>query len=349
MKNILILLFIIMIILFSSGMLNAETAEYSLAEIIELAEKKNTSLESAELAKDKAGLELKKLKSQNELNQHHSKKIEAEINSLTTEQEYKQQHSQIIREIISSYLNLLALEKNQQAQEKTTATEASRYQEMEHRYELEEISYSDFIEQQNDLRDAEIELEELKDKYQHDLVDFKNNLKLENDFELKNIDAPDYWEISRDEALNQAFENSYLLKIKELEIELAEKENEIDQLEAAEIDKQIADISLKEAELALEDEKEGLEKDVISAHLNLEQATERIDLQQKRVETAENDLDRVKKEAELGSTTQNDIQQSEAAFLTQQAQYIEMISNYYTAAEELASLLNLEAGVSIDE
>ncbi|MFW6274047.1 MAG: TolC family protein, partial [Halanaerobium sp.] len=259
------------------------------------------------------------------------------------------QHSQIIREIISSYLNLLASEKNQEAQEKTTSAEERLYQEMEHKYELEEISYSDLIKQQNDFRDAEIELEEIKDKYQHDLVDFKNSLKLENDFELKNIGVPDYWDIGREEALNQAFENSYLLKIKELEIELSKKENQRDQLEAAEIDKKIADISLKEAELALEDEKDKLEKDVISAHLNLEQAAERIDLQQNRVETAENDLDRVKKEAELGSATLNDIQQAEAAFLNQQAQYIEMISNYYTAAEDLASLLNLEAGVIIDE
>jgi outer membrane protein TolC len=348
-KNILILLLTVFILFFSLTVF-AEEIELNLTEALQLAEENNNSLLNAELTLRKSELNYKKAKSQNKLNQHLSKEILAEQNYLSAEKIYEDKRAEIIKDIINKYLTIISNKKEIQSQELTLMAEKRLYNEFEKRFELSEVNRVELLEQRNTFRDAEMRLQTLKDDLEQHLNDFKNMLKLDSlKFELSEVPEIDFWEISQPEALKIGFDNSKEIKIKKLDIRLAEINNEVEEIEAAEIDKKIASISIKEAEIALEDTKDSLENRIISSQLNLVQLENKIELEEQRLENHKREYNRVKREYELGSANLTALLQYEASYYNQQFNYHNTLLNYYLAVEELADILNLKPGVIFSE
>jgi outer membrane protein TolC len=352
MKKFILLMLILLLILISNSTLYADKVEVELDifEAIELAEENNNSLLKAELIQKKAELNYKKAQSQNKLNHYLSEEILAEKNYLSAENNYENRRAEIIKDLINQYFTIILDKKEIQSQELILKAEERLYKEMEKRFELSEVNRIDLLEQKNSFRDAEIKLEVLNDKLEQDLINLKNLLKLDNiNFELVEVPKIDFWKITQKEALETGFVNSKELKTYILDIKLAEINNKVEQIEAAEIDKKIAALAITEAELALKEKKDNLESNIISAQLNLLQLENRIELEKQRLENNKNDYNRVKREYELGSASLTALYKYEASYYNQEFNYQNTLLDYYLAVEELADILNLKPGVIFSE
>ncbi|MGM0603398.1 MAG: TolC family protein [Bacillota bacterium] len=344
-----VVIFFMIFIFLTAPQLLAEEIELDLKKSISLAEERNNALKTAELSLKKSELDYKKMKAENRLNQHQSAELEAEKSFINAQKYYSSSRAEIIKEIITQYLTLLLNQKEIKAQELTAAAEERLYNEMQRRFELADVNRIDLLEQQTTFRDEEMKLENLKDNYQQNLVDFKNNLKLENSaLSLEEIETAQYWDITEKYAVDTALQNNFDLKTAEIDIRLAEISRKIKKIDAPEIDIKIADIILAEAEIKKEDIIDELTRQVKSAYLTLEQKKNRISLEKERLDKTRSEFKQVKREFELGSAARTAVLQYEAEFFRQQYNYQNAILSYCLAAEELADLLNLEPGVMIN-
>jgi len=322
----------------------------SLEAAIERAKSENMDLKLAEINYQKAEIKLENMELQNKFNYTENQRLEINKNYLNSEQNYQDSKAGIIKSIIQQYTNLWLAQKEIEAQELTTKAEERLYNEMQARFELSQLSKIDLLDQSNKYNKASNDLENLKDNYQQNLIEFKTALNLENQqIKIEELAEPEIWEITEEEALKIGLEASNAVKIAELDLVLAEKVLQKNKIEASSSEQKIAELDLKAAEISLEKAKEDLENEIIKAHLSLEQSEKNIDLMKNNLEKAENQYQQTKRQFELGSVTQTALLQYEASLLNSEYQLKNAYLNYYLAKEELADLLNMEPGVTINE
>lgn len=344
-KRMIILL--VFLILFISPV--SEAVDLSLKEAVEQAEKNNTDLEIAELEKKISELELIKTRAEKRAEDINSESLKAEISFLNNSENYRSQRSNIFKSVINDYLQLLSLAEEKKAEKLNLEVEKRLLAEKERRFQLKDINRRELTEQQNNYREQQVVVEDLENNYQLQKLNFRNNIDLQVDIELRAVSEVNYWNIKEDQIIEKAFSNSYLLKIAELEIQLAEIENKVSNIDSAEIDQQIAQISIEKAEKNYKNEKEELENQIKAEYLTLTQAEAKITVQKERRESAESEYQQSLKEYDLGIITKTAVLETEAAKLIQEYQYLNSILNYYQAAEELAQTAGFEAGVILDD
>ena len=342
--SIILLLFMILSLPAAAGEL------LSLQDTIERAKNENMNLKLAEINYQKAEINQKNLELQNKFNYTETQRLEINKSYLSSEQNYQDSKAGIIKSIIQQYTNLWLAQKEIEAQELTTRAEERLYNEMQARFELSQLSKIDLLDQSNKYNQASNQLENLKDNYEQNLIEFKTALNLEDqEIEIEELAEPQIWEITREEALTVGLKASNAVKIAEIDLELAEKERKRKKIEASSSEQKTADLDLKTAEISLEKEEEDLENKIIKAHLSLKQSEKNIGLMKKNLEKAESQYQQTKRQFELGSVTQTALLQYEASLLNSEYQLKNAYLNYYLAKEELADLLNMEPGVTINE
>jgi len=340
-------LMLLLLVIFSAPVSAAEVL--SLNQALKIAEEENLDLEMAEIEYQKAEINQKNLELQNKYNFTEVNKLEINKSYLSTEKRYQDTRARIIKSIIQQYTNLWLTEKQIEAQSLTTEAEERLYNEMQARYELSQISRLDLLDQSNTFNEAQNNLENLKNNYQQSLLEFKTALNLKDqELKIKELPAPEIWNITEAEAVKKGLESSNDLKIAELDYKLAEKEYAKKIIDASESEQKIAGLDLKSAELALEKAEEELKNSISKAHLKLKQAEKNIDLQKDNLERAESQFNQVQRQFELGSVNKTTVIQYQASLVNSEYQFKNSYLNYYLAKEELADLLNMEPGVTIN-
>ncbi|TDO71323.1 outer membrane efflux protein [Halanaerobium saccharolyticum] len=322
----------------------------SLEEAMERAKSENMDLKLTEISYQKSEINLKKLELQNKFNYTETQSLEINKNYLSSQKNYQDSKAEIIKSVIQQYTNLWLLQKEIEAQELTTRAEERLYNEMQARFELAQLSRIDLLDQLNQYNNASNELENLKDNYEQSLIKFKTALNLENkEIDIEELAEPEIWEITEEEALEKGIAESNTIKIAELNLELAKKEFQKNKIESSSSEQKIAELELQAAEISLEKAEEDLENEIIKAHLSLQQAEKNIELMENNLERSESQYQQTKRQFELGSVTQTALLQYEASLVNSEYQLKNAYLNYYLAQEELADLLNLEPGVTINE
>ncbi|RAK04112.1 outer membrane efflux protein [Halanaerobium saccharolyticum] len=322
----------------------------TLEEAMERAETENMDLKLTKIDYQKSKINLKNLELQNEFNYTETQSIEINKNYLDSQKNYQDSKAEIIKSVIQQYTNLWLLQKEIEAQELTTRAEERLYNEMQARFELAQISKIDLLDQSNQYNDASNELENLRDNYEQSLIEFKTALNLENqEIEIKELAAPEIWEITEEEALEKGIAESNTIKIAELGLELAKKEFQKNKIEASSSEQKTAELDLQAAEISLEKAEKDLENEIIKAHLSLQQAEKNIELMKNNLEKAESQYQQTRRQFDLGSVTQTALLQYEASLVSSEYQLKNAHLNYYLAKEDLADLLNMEPGVTINE
>ncbi|MFN2341229.1 MAG: TolC family protein [Halanaerobium sp.] len=322
----------------------------SLEAAIERARTENLDLKLAEINYQKAEIDLENMELQNQFNYTETQKLEINKNYLNTKKNLEDSEAGIIKAIIQQYTNLWLIEKEIEAQELTTRAEERLYNEMQARFDLSQISKLDLLEQLNTYNSSRNKLENLKNNYEQSLIEFKTALDLRNqDIEIKELMEPEIWEISEAESIEKGLAASVDLKIAELDFELAQKKLERNKIEASSSEQKKAELDLKAAEISEEKSREELKNNIIKAHLSLKQAEKNIELMENNLEKAESQYQQTKRQFELGSVTQTALLQYDASLVNSEYQLKDAYLNYYLAKEELADLLNMEPGVTINE
>lgn len=344
-KNITIL--ILFLLIFSLPAAAADSL--TLDEAVKRAEAENMDLKLAEINFQKAEINMQNMELQNEFNYTAAQKLEINKNYLNTEKNYQDNKADIIKSVIRQYTNLWLIQKEIEAQELTTKAEERLYNEMQARFDLSQISKIDLLDQSNKYNNASNQLENLKDEFEQSLIEFKTDLNLEEqEFEIEELAEPEIWQITAEEALDKAFADSNAVKIAEFELELAEEKLQKSKIEASKSEQNIAELDLKAAEISLSKTKRDLKNNIIQAHLSLKQAEKNIELMKNNLDKAESQYQQTKRQFELGSITRTALLQYEASMVNSEYQLKKSYLNYYLAEEELADLLNLEPGVTIN-
>lgn len=322
----------------------------SLEDAVQRAEKENMDLKLAEISYQKAEIEMENLKLQNKFNYTEPQKIEINKNYLSSLKNLQDSRSNIIKSIIRQYTNLWLNQKEIEAQRLSTRAEERLYNEMLARFDLAQISKLDLVEQLNSFNSSSNQLENLKDNYEQNLLEFKTAINLEDaEIEIKEISEPALWQIEKDEAIEKGISESKEIKIAELELQLAENRMERSRVESASAAQKTAVLDLEAAEINLQKTKDEVETGILKAHLNLKQAEKNIALMKGNLERAETQYQQTKREFELGSVTRTALLQYESSLSNSEYQLKNAYLNYYLAKEELADLLNMEPGVTIYE
>jgi len=341
---------IILLLLLLISLPAAAVEVLSLEDAIERARTENFDLKLSEINYQKAEIDLKNLELQNQFNYTETQKMEINKNYLNTKKTLEDSQAAIIKAIIKQYTNLWLIEKEIEAQKLTTRAEERLYNEMQARFDLSQISKLDLLEQLNTYNSSRNKLENLKNNYEQSLIEFKTALNLRNqNFEIMELIEPEIWEITEVESIKKALAVSIDLKIAELDFELAQKKLERSKIEASSSEQKKAELDLKAAEISEEKKIEELKNKIIKAHLSLKQAEKSIELMKNNLEKAESQYQQTKRQFELGSVTQTALLQYEASLVNSEYQLKNAYLNYYLAKEELADLLNMEPGVTINE
>lgn len=334
----------LLLILSFNQLTSAAPVKLNLTAAIAMAETNNDELAAARLLLSQSELELKKAKAANSLNQHLAIEITAKINYLTAQKNFSNSRADIIKDIIAQYLDILIVKKEIHAQQLTVKAEKRLYEEYQQRFKLAEINRIDLLDQQNIYRDAEINLQILKDDYQQKLLNFKNSLNISpaKKLQLAEIEQLKKWEITENEALKTAFANNFQLQIANLEIKQAELSKKLQKIDQAAIEQQLAQIKLKQKQLNLKQLQDQLKSDVKAAYLNLKQKENLITLEKERLDKIEQEFKFVQREYELGSSSKTEALQYEAAYYQQLFTWQNSLLNYCLQAEELADLIKIE-------
>lgn len=341
------ILIIVILVLFTIPAVGLENL--SLERAMKIAEKENLNLKLSEIEYQKAKINLENLKLKNKYNYTAVQELNITKNYLNSEKTYKSNRRDIIKSVISQYTNLWLLQKQIEAQKLNTKAEKRLFNEMEARFELSQISRIDLLEQSNSYDDADNKLKNLKDNYQQSLLEFKRSLNLETEnFEIKELEKPEIWNITKKEALQKGLKNSNSLKIAEINYKLLEKELNKKEITSAASEVELAELSRKTAEINLEKSEEDLRNKIVKFHLALKQANKKIDLMKDKLEKTKRQYQQTKRQFELGSLTKTTLLQYEASLLNSEYQLKNAYLNYYLAKEDLADSLNLEPGVTIN-
>jgi outer membrane protein TolC len=340
---------IIILIIFIFALPLQAAEALTLAEAIDIAKNENFNLKLAEINYQKAKINQQALELQNKYNYTETQKLEINKNYLSSEKNYQDSEANVIKSIISQYTGLWLKQKEIEAQRLTTKAEERLYNEMQARFELAQISQLDLLDQSNNYKQANNSLENLQDNYQLSLVEFKTDLNLGDEkIKINELAEPKLWTISEEEAIEKALKNSYSIKIAEIDYQLAKEQYNKNKIDSAQAQQRTAAMDLKAAEITLAKTKKELINSVIKAYLTLTQAEKNINLMKDNLKKSQTQYNQIKRQFELGSVTQTTVLQYESTLLDSQYQLKNAYLNYYLAKENLADLLNMQPGVTIN-
>jgi outer membrane protein TolC len=306
-------------------------------------------LKQASLNLKRARLQYQQNKASNLIQNSRYSESQTEHQLSLIKSNYKNTTYSVVNSTIQQYKNLWLSKLDLQIKEKRVKLQKKLLSEAEAQYEIGDIGSVDLLEAQNSYKDAKFNLETARDDYKQNMKRFKLNLGLEKDPVLKNLEQPEVWELTEEEAVSTALDNSVNLQLKKQEVELARMNYERAKISSPELEKKIKEVALQISEI----EKEKTEKNIISsteaAYYQFQQAIKNLELKQQRLHEARKKFQIYQQQYEKGLIKKTDIFQYEINKMESQKQYKTAISNYYLKEQSLKQAMNLEAGVDLND
>jgi len=295
---------------------------------------------------DKAKLDYEKKKANYLLQQSRYNELEMETSINSAENTYQNTKFQIVNNIISEYINLWLSDLDLAIKNKNMELESLRLEESKAQYDIGDIGSIDLLDQENSYKDTQYSLENARDDYQYSIKEFKTDLQLENqEFELAGLEYIAPWQVTEDEAVDKALNNSVELRFKGDQLELARIDLERAGVSAAELDKKIKSKNVQIAELELEKEGEKVKSSTQESYYQFRQAEKKIDLNRERLIGAEEKYNLRQEQFEVGLVTTIEVLEYEINMLQSKYNYLSAIADYYQKEQALRQDMGLTPGV----
>ncbi|MDI9479173.1 MAG: TolC family protein [Halanaerobiales bacterium] len=276
--------------------------------------------------------------------------LEMEISRISMENSYRNAVNSLINSVIKEYADLWLAGLDLEIKEKSFALEEMRWQEALKQYEIGDLGSISLLEQENSYNNAAFNLEIARDDYWQRKKEFSRKLPtVEGELELAGLAYIEEWEISEEEVMEIALENSTELELAQARLLLAEIDLERAELSAAELDRKIKEKSLDTARLELEKSREELLDKIRQSYYQFKQAVKRIRLSEERLKGAEERYRLREQQYAAGLITRMEVLEYELNLLQARYNYYTAIAGYYQAENNLRQNLNLQTGVFLNE
>jgi multidrug resistance efflux pump len=187
-------------------------------------------------------------------------------------------------------------------------------------------------------------LEKANDDYDQSFKEFKVELGLVNQGEeelvLSVIDSPQVWEISEEEALKRAVENSFALELSKRQIELGEVDLERAEVAASpKLDLQKAKNNVALANLNYDKTQKELNNSISKQFYLYKQAIDNLDLSRQNLNQAQENNSIIVEQVNAGLKTKSDLLSAEISLLQADYDLESTILNYYINKLTLQQLM----------
>ncbi len=346
------MIIVVILILSITGKVEAEDANnLGLSQAIDLMLKDSLKLEIKKLELDNTKLDYRKSKAENVKQESAISELEAELDLFKAENTYYQARVDLLNEVLTGYFDILLLQEELEIKKKELMLEESSLDKSRAEVRAGYKDKLDLLKQENEYNDALFDLESLYDDYEEKLLNFRLTLGIEDNlaFKLQEWELSEIWEIDKEDVLINAMKNDLSLKLKEIEITLAQKELDMaKRISIPELEFESLRNDLKICQLEEVNLKEELYNLVQSSYFNYQRAVKNIDLNKEDLTEAKEDYQIVKEEVDKGLKTEDELLVAEINLLKAEYNYQSAIADYYLSQLKLKKVMGLKVEVLID-
>ena len=338
------ILFLVIFFIFSDVLYATEPKEIDLSQAINLALENNLNLKIANLDLENAQIDYEKTKANNLLTESRYIELQGDLGLFQAKDNYNQTRNEVIIDVVQKYLQLNQDKRNITTRSKEAELEKNLLEEINAQVKAGHKGSLDLLQQENKYHNAVFNLEKANDDYYQSFREFKLELGLSNqseeEFILSVMDFPKAWEISEEEALKKAMENSFTLELSKRQIEL----NEVD-LERAEVaaspklDLQKLKNNVELANLNYDKTQKELNNSISKQFYTYRQAINSLDLSQQNLNQAQENNSILVEQVNAGLKTKSDLLSAEITLLQAEYDLESTILNYYMSKLNLQQLM----------
>jgi len=325
-----------------------ESIKLNLPRAVEMALSNNLELQKAGYQLENEEINIQKSKSENLLIQSNLLERQNELLLIQTKDQYQQQKEDLIIQVVDEYIQLKLTQKDLQVKEKELELEKNTMEDIEIQVKAGYKVQLDVLEQSNEYYDALFSFESAKLNYQKLLGNFRVTLGLNSDtqFELVEINVPDFKEIGLDEALKKGRQNSISLQMNNLEIDLASLELEKSKVsDIPEIDLNKLENNLTITKLDYQIAQQNLDYQIQSQWQNYIQTKNDITSSQNSLIQIKENKIIISNQVKAGLASKDDELSANIGVLEAEYRTASSIRNYYNALLNLQSIMgNLDKG-----
>ena len=321
-----------------------EKISLNVSQMVALTISNNLNFKKASYQLNNAELDARQLDADNLMAQSGVLDRQKELNILQQQNTFQNQKEQLIIQAVDNYFKLALAEKDIARKEKNIELQRAVFQEVEvqvaagYRIEL------DLLQQGNTYYDALFSCEKAKLDYQQLLIELRNDLGLSKDTEIiaTSVTMTQLPEIDSSVSFSKARKNSFNLKSKEIEIELARlrlKKAEIDQEPQLEIEKLANNLEIGTLEQLI------IEQDLdyqISTQLqNYKESKNGILLSEQSLRQMEENESIIKQQVQAGLRTEDELLSATIGVLDAEYRLISSVRQYYQTFLELQKMMGI--------
>ncbi|MBE3126773.1 MAG: TolC family protein, partial [Candidatus Atribacteria bacterium] len=260
----------------------------------------------------------------------------------------QQKKEDLIIQVVDEYLQLKLAQKDLQVKEKASEMEKNTLENIKVQAKAGYKVELDVLEQSNIYYDALFSFESAKLDYQKLLGNFRMTLGLnsKSQFELAEINAPDFREIKLDEALQKGRQNSISLQMNNLQIDLASLELEKSKVsDTPEIDLNKLENNLAVTKLDYQIAQQNLDYQIQSQWQNYVQTKNDITSSQNSLNQIKENKTIISNQVKAGLASEEEELSAIVGVLEAEYRLASSVRNYYNALLNLQSIMgNLNKG-----
>lgn len=341
------ILFLVIFFIFSGVLFAAEPEEMNLSQAINLALENNLNLKIANLDLENAQIDYEKTKANNLLTESRYIELQGDLGLLQAKDNYTQTRNQVIIDVVQKYLQLNQAKKSITTKSKEAELEKNLLEEVKAQVKAGHKGNLDLLRQENRYNNAVFDLEKANDDYQQSFREFKLELGLNNqegeEFNLVEVDYPEVWQIDEEEALKTAIENSFILELRERQIELAKVDLERAEVAASpELDLQKLKNNIELANINFNKTQKELTNSIRKQFYTYKQSINSLDLSQQNLNQAQENNSIIIDQVKAGLKTKNDLLSAEISLLQAEYSLKSAVLNYYMTKLNLQKLTGLK-------
>lgn len=321
-----------------------EKITLNIPQIVALTISNNLNFKKASYQLNNAELDIRKLDADNLLTQSGMLGRQRELNILQQQNAFKNQKEQLIIQAVDDYFKLILAEKDITRKEKNIELQRAVLAEIEAQVAAGYRIELDLLQQGNTYYDALFSCQKAKLDYQQLLIQLRNDLGQDNDtgIEVAPIVMPQFSEIDSSATLARARENSFNLKSKEIEIELARlrlKKAEIDREPQLEIEKLANNLEIVILEqLIIEQD---LHYQISTQVQNYKESMNGIVLSEQSLAEMKENESIIKQQVQAGLRTEDELLSSTIGVLDAEYRLISSVRQCYQTYLELQKMMGI--------
>lgn len=337
--------FILIIVALLFGNITASARDVSFETAVNLLNEQSIALRIAELNLEIANLDYNRAVASNLMTDSEYSRLQAEHNLARAQNTYKTSKDSNFLEVFRKYTDVLAAERNVEIRQIEYVVAQHNYKVVQEKVRMGDASKLDDLRELNRLESAERTVESAKNTLAESIRALKSTLNLQavDALTLTTVFALPKFELSLEQSLELALENSFDIWDRESSLTLQEMQLQKSRIDGtAPIDLKRAELNLEIARLNHERSLEDLSERITSSYQGLGQNRARYTSAQRELEIAKDSYAISKQQAEIGLITEIQLLESRLSLLRAESSLEDALVAYTISQIQFEQLIGME-------